>query len=253
MVYLTPESDDERLLVSHISDMITAASERCTVRYSLFLNERQAALAVSKLNASGYGLYRLYGGYADAVRRMLCVYTEYDCPEDESYPLSAVVFSYRKADVLTHRDFLGALMSLGIKRETVGDIVVSEGSCTAFLCDTVLPIAEQIDKVGRVGVRTTVTKNASVSAQERFSESGYVVSSLRADCVVSAVTGLSRAKASDVIAGGIELNCRMVFSGSQLMNAGDVFAVRGYGKFVLSDEGTLTKKGRLHITVKKYL
>ena len=85
---------------------------------------------MTTLDSSGFLTYRFYGGYEDSERKVLGLYF-YD--EIEDFPVTALEITFRKADKLTHRDFLGALMSLGIERDTVGDILVEDGRCVVFV------------------------------------------------------------------------------------------------------------------------
>ena len=91
------------------------------------MSERKQAVAARYLQSVCFSTYRFYGGYEDSERKMLGLYF-YD--EIEAFPISPLQITFRKADKLTHRDFLGALMSLGIERDTIGDIlVVSNARC----------------------------------------------------------------------------------------------------------------------------
>ena len=255
MVYVTAENDEERLLASHVADMCEASERRSCVKYSTFMNERQATVAMSVLSHLHCDSYRFYGGYENAERKMLCVYPSYSETEDGDFPISAIEFSFRKADRLSHRDFLGSLMALMIKRELVGDILVEEGRAVVFVCDRIAPmILQEVTKIGRTGVRASATDETQVTAKPDFEDIKAVVASLRLDAVVSAVTKLSREKSAELIRSiGAEVNFKRVLSPSGQLDTGDVFSVRGYGKFILSEAGEPTKKGRLHITVKKYI
>ena len=149
--YYSRLSSEDRLLVSHIADMMDICGKIYCPKFSSFLDERQAALAQSVLNERGFERYGFYGGYENASRKVLGVFPEY-C-EDEEYPVSAITFRYRENDKLSHRDFLGAFMSRQIKREMLGDIVVGKGSTTAFVYNTVKAVLlSEITKIGSVGV-----------------------------------------------------------------------------------------------------
>ena len=114
-------------------------------------------------------------------------------------------------------------------------------------------ITADISKIGRVGVDISDGINAPLP-EAVFEETAVVVASLRSDCVVSALSGLSREKSADFIrAGNLTLNYESCGSVSKLLAQGDIISLRGYGKFVLCDEGVQTKKGKLRITLKKYI
>ncbi len=251
--YYSRLSDEDRVLVSHIADMMSICEKSYFPKFSVFLDERQAALAQSVLNERGFVQYSFYGGYEGASRKVLGVFPEY-CG-DVKFPVSALTFKYRENDRLSHRDFLGAFMSRQIKREMLGDIVVGNGHTTAFVYDTVRDVLlSEVTKIGSVGVKAEVSDNPDIKAEQAFSEKNGSVSSLRLDSVLALAAGLSRGKAADMIrGGGVTVNYCVVESVSYCLKCGDVFSARGFGKFILDSVNGKTKKDRFHITVKKYI
>ena len=244
---------DERIFLAHIEDMITMCERDYSPKYSDFLDERRAMLARSLLEGMGYSDYRFFGGYEGAVRTVLCVYPEYCAPEDADYPIKAVRFSYRSQDKPTHSQFLGTIMSLQIKRGLVGDIIVSEGSTDVLVCDEAARDVLSLSKIGRVGVRSETVSPAGITRRDSFDEITRSVSSLRLDCVVSAATDISRDKTSALIrAEGIDVNYSAEFSPTHILSEGDVFSVRGKGKYILSEIGGRSRRDRIFITLKKY-
>ncbi len=252
--YYSKLPDDDRLLVSHIADMIGICEKSYAPRFSSFLDERQTALVRSFLNERGFERYGFYGGYEDASRKVLGVFPPY-WDEAEKYPISAVSFKYRDIDKLSHRDFLGAFMSRQIKRDMLGDIIVGTGNTVAFVYDTVKPVLlSEISKIGSVGVKAAEEVNPHIQIEQSFKEKNGSVSSLRLDSILALAAGISRGKASDVIKGGnVTVNYSAAVSPSAEMNVGDVFSARGFGKFILSSVNGKTKKDRYHVTVKKYI
>ncbi|MGN1416489.1 MAG: RNA-binding protein [Oscillospiraceae bacterium] len=245
--------DDERIFLAHVEDMISLCERDCSPKYTDFLDERRAMLARSLLEGRGYSDYRFFGGYEGAVRTQLCVYPEYFAPDDADYPIKAVRFSYRSQDKPTHSQFLGTIMSLQIKRGLVGDIIVSEGHTDVLVCLEAADDVLSLSKIGRVGVKTALVGFEGITRQDSFDELSRSVSSLRLDCVVSAATDLSRDKTSALIkAEGIDVNYSAVYSPSHILSEGDVFSVRGKGKFILSETGGRSRRDRIFITLKKY-
>jgi RNA-binding protein YlmH len=155
---------------------------------------------------------------------------------------------------LSHRDFLGALLSLNIKRETIGDILVGDSNAVVFVTNTVAPlILSEITKIGRVGVKVSDSVLDVLPIREEFEDIFGTVSSLRLDSVVSVMTGLSREKASEIIlAKRVSLNHFECTSVSKTLKQADVISIRGYGRFILNEASGLTKKGRIKVNIKKY-
>ena len=246
-------TDEDNILVSHIKDMVRICEKTHKPRFSAFLDERKIMIAENTVKSLGWDNYSFFGGYDGASRKVLGVFPEYS-DGNEDFPISALNFIYREADKLSHRDFLGAFMSKQIKREMLGDIVVSAGNTTVFVCDTVKQmLLSEIDKVGSVGVKISEGDASSLKAEQSFTEKNGTVSSLRLDSVVSLAAGISRGKAVTLIKGGyVSVMYNAADSPAFILSERDIFSIRGTGKFILSSVNGTTKKDRIHITVKKY-
>lgn len=245
---------DEKNLVLHLTDLAQLCRRRNKPCFSAFLNERQTELAKGAMQSIGEYNYSFWGGYEGASRVMLCVYPEYCEPLKDDFPFVCLNVAFRKADSLSHRDFLGALMSLGIKRETVGDIIVQKGIASFFVkSDLEQYVTSQISKIGRVGVEFC-DKTADFEAElQNFEEKSRVVSSLRIDSVVSAATGLSRSKAQKAVASGlVAINFEIKYNTDCKVCSGDKISVRGYGKFTVLFNGDMSKKGKYIILLKQF-
>ncbi len=235
---------------TRLSDLCYLADKQGQCKFTAFLNEQEQFYSENYLNSRRQP-YRLWGGADCCVRKMLCVMPPY---EDEPYfPLFPVTITYKKDFSLGHRDFLGSFMSLGIGREQIGDILTGEGYAVVFCTQTAYDmINNYVSKIGRVGVKLSDGINKPLP-ETVFTEISAVVSSVRSDCIVSALSGLSREKSADFIkSGNFTLNYEVCSNVSKTINNGDILSLRGYGKFVFSGTGTETKKGRLRVVLKKY-
>lgn len=253
--FLKNLSKADQLLVDKIIDWTNIANEKYTEKFSLFLDCRQSKIARQVLDSLKFENYKFFGGYENAHRLVLGVFPPYTDINNEDFPVKGLTFTYRKCDILTHRDILGSLMSLNISRDCIGDIIISEGKSVVFVFDKILPlILENIHKIGRIGVKAEVGFDLSdVDAEQKYSEISGTVASLRADCIVSLAAKMSRDKASSLIkSNGIIADYEEVYSPSTEMCEGIGFSIRGYGKFILSSVNGLSRKNRLHVTIKKY-
>ena len=251
--YIPDIDDEERIILRNILDKYDKAQQIYKPMFTFFLDERKQRLAVTVLDSNMYKGYKLFGGTDDAKRKVIALLPDYFDESDLSFPVTPVTFKYREADKLSHRDILGSLMALNIKRECIGDIFVGEGRSCVFVYDTVLDDVLSVSKIGRVGVKSETGFDESIVQEEKFKIIEGTVSSLRVDSIVSTAAGVSRDKAASLIrAGLVQADHKTVSSVSDKMVTGEVFSVRGYGKFELTDNSP-TKKGRIHITVKKYL
>ncbi len=246
---------ENKLFVAKIRDCAELCERHSSPKFTFFLDEKQVFCAEEILRELSHTNYMLFGGADGSKRRVLGVFPEFIPPDEEHFPIVPVLFSYRKQDELLHKDFLGALMSYRITRESLGDIIIlGGGECVVFAYDTVSElILNDVDKIGRTGVRTSVYKGERLSVSDNFIESDAVVASGRLDAFVSAVTGLSREKSSDLIRGtGVEVNYTRIYSASHSLAVGDIITVRGYGKYIFDSVLGQTRKDRLRIRVKKY-
>lgn len=245
MKNFSPVNAEEKEFCRHISDLTSKQSYY--QRFTAFLTEREQQLAKYTAEATGADC-SFWGGYESAVRRMFSSPTA----EPEDFPLESVTFFFRERDKLSHRDFLGSLMSLGVKRDQVGDILVTEGAAVIFVSKTIVPLLSEIEKVGRVGVRQRSGICVELPQQE-FDEISVICASNRIDAVIAAVCGLSRDKAAAMVkSGAVVINGVQCGAVSENIDEGDTFSVKGYGKFIFDSIGNPTKKGKNHIIVKKY-
>ncbi|MBC8558536.1 RNA-binding protein [Fumia xinanensis] len=242
------EQKEREYFLAGIRNLIELSMRQDAMKFSSFLNEQQQAMAEPIVRKSG-AQYRFYGGFPGAQRQMLGVFPDHMEPLDDYFPLKAFTFRYPDNYHLSHRDFLGTLMAQQIKRETIGDIVITSGKAFLFAEERVQKlVATQIDKVGGVGVTVEQGVDGPVTAVQKFRELKGTLASLRLDASVSLVTGLSREKAAKLITSGmVTLNYLDKSQGASLLKEGDILTVRGYGKFRLTTVGHETRKGRISV------
>ena len=124
---------DIALLPARIDDLRQQCEKTNTPKFIGFLTAEEVALATKTLKHDKN--YCLFGGYDTAERVMIGFLPEW-C-DNPVFPITPITFTYRKCDKLSHRDFLGAIMSLGVARETIGDILVEEGRAVIFVSNDV--------------------------------------------------------------------------------------------------------------------
>lgn len=243
------------LLVAQLRDAVQWVIHRGYPKYLGFFNEQEASAVLSFLQGTAGVSYSLWSGYPQGERVMLGIFPAEDAPSTEGFPIEAVSFVYRQQDSLTHRDFLGALMALGIERSTVGDIVVGNGRTTVFLHSNIADYCQsQISKIGAVGVRVQAAEPEALCLAPRFEEKSTTIASARLDNVVCAVCNTSRAHAAEWIADGlVALDGLITTKGTKQLSGGCKLSVRGRGKFVIVDLEQQTRKGRLVLQYKKYI
>ena len=242
---------ESEILIARICDTFDISQRTNKPKFFGFLSQDEAALAkktLEKRNAS----FALWGGFDGAQRVMLCCLPDWCTAAD--FPILAVTFNYRTADTLRHRDFLGALMSLGITRESVGDILLQDGRAVVFLKSEILPfVLSNVSKIGRVGVTAKEGFCEPLPESDRLISASLTVSSPRLDCVVSALAGVSRSKADELISFGfVSVNSVVTEKSTKQITDGDVISIRTKGKFIIESTSAKTKKDRTILEFKKY-
>ena len=157
---------------------------------------------------------------------------------------------------LSHRDVLGALMGLGIERDRLGDLLVTNDS-VKIICDSkmVAYLLTNLTKIGAVGVTCEKSALEEIAPkEERCKEIRATVASLRIDSIAAAGFGSSRSRAAaDIAADKVKLNWQAVKSASQTVKEGDIISMRGRGRLEIAEIRGQTKKGRTVVVLKRYL
>ena len=149
---------------------------------------------------------------------------------------------------------MGSLMSKGIKREKVGDILVEKGRAVVFLNKDIAPfVLSQTNRIGRVGVSAEQGFSLPLPQISTKESRSVTVASMRADAVVAALINSLRSRAEELIKDGfVAINSAVCQKTTRQITDGDKIAVRGYGKFTVIEQSGTTKKGRTVILTEKY-
>lgn len=243
--------DEQKLFISKIEDLITSVNKGRYCAFSRFLSLEEQLIAKSYAEKFGINC-KVYGGYEDFERGILCFFNG-DEPKKNMFPIDALFFSHGMIESINHRDVLGALMSLGIKRETVGDIIFCDGKCIFFVDPKMTDyIRQNLLSVKKCNVDIEI-HSGEVEYDKKFIEMSCTVSSMRLDCVVSEIASKSRSTASDMIEGGlIFVNGVQCQKKDRIIQICDVISVRKIGKFKISECVGKTKKDRLKLIILKY-
>lgn len=201
--------------------------------------------------------YVLLGGTDTAERRVAAFGSEFQFGYGPEAPVCCLEVSptaQRFADELTHRDFLGSLMALGVRREVLGDIVIHENRGYVFCLDSIADyISEQLCQVRRTTVSVTVAEALPPALTTLPEISVLVVASERLDALVAAVYKVSRSESSKLFEQErVFVNSRAAKSSSAMPESGDIVSVRGLGRFRYEGISAQTRKGKLRVEVRIY-
>lgn len=265
-------SKDEQILYDHFEDMYDIAYNRGAPIYSDFTGLNGVELAYMLLDSKGIdkNLYDkrlcIYGGYDGAIYQMLCFLPDVDYIDikKSDFPISCVKISpvnKKFCDKLTHRDFLGAVMNLGIKRDQVGDIVVKELDSYSKAYEAYIfcksnkeKLISSITRIKHTTVKSEIISEADIQFEQKFKDISGSVASLRLDSIISVACRTSRSQCLNLIrAGSVYINGRCCTENAKEIKNNDIITVRGVGKFLIETSEVTTKKGRFHILAKQYI
>ncbi len=248
---------EDRLLLAKLWDKIDAGIRRNIPANSAFLSPREQELARYLFGHTGE--LTAFGGYEGAERRMLCYLPDYldeSALTGEDSPLACLRASFFAADELSHRDILGALMGLGISRESIGDILVGKGSCDLFVTAQIAPyLLENFSSAGRTKLRLSQIPLSEVCAPEpEILEIRDTLASLRLDSLVSSGFRMSRGLAAQhICAGKAAIDGQPCDKPDKAVAAGMKISLRGFGKIKLESVNGQTKKGRISVVIHRYV
>ena len=184
------ELNSEKLLFAKIEDLFSLCDKYACARFSSFLDGGEIASIQDGMRFP-FGYNTMYfGGVDGAERMMLGVFPDWEEPGGEAFPISVVRFTAKHAvKELSHRDYLGSVLSLGIDRSKTGDILVNGEEAYMFISSDIAEYVKSgISKIGRQGVETEIFDTGAVEIPERkYQTFGAVCASLRADAVVARV------------------------------------------------------------------
>ncbi len=255
MACISDASEEDALLRARIEDACHLCDVRSCPRFVGFLDEHRQAVARAVLREKGVTDFLFFGGYAEAERTVLGVFPSFLPPDEALFPVQAVGFSYRASAELTHRDFLGALLGTGIRRDKLGDIVCSTGETVVLADEEIAPyLAQTVTKICREGVKVIYPYEREITVVREFRTLEDTVPSPRLDAVLRVALRTSREEAARrIAAGAVSVNHLATESASLTVSEGDILSVRGAGRFRVARIGPPTKKGRLFVCLEQYL
>ena len=253
--------DEKELIRARISELDRTAYEQNILKCSVFLSyaEQQAYHSLLTAGKLLCGTHFLSGGYPGAERCMAFFLPDYmekeDAEKDRISCVLARAAGEKYAENLTHRDYLGALMNLGMERDCLGDILVA-GSSAYIFCTREMAgfITDNLFKVKHTAVSCEAAEPEDLDLKPKLEELKLNVASERIDVVIAALWKLSRQKASALVdAEQVFINGITVSSAGRQMKEGDRVSVRGLGKFIYDGVDGSSRKGRLYVAVRKYV
>ena len=250
----------DELITARIEDRISQCRDGYYVTSTGFLDTHEQALAVAaSRHAAGVRTF-MYGGYEDAERRMLvCVPRDIPMSDEEATEGLIEVLRINLPAIareLSHRDYLGSLLGLGIVRRLTGDILVRpDGADVLILPGIGEFLVNELHRIGPVEVKTEIIPAEELKVPEvRFEITRDSLSSIRLDSVVSSAFRISRSKAADAIRKGlVSMDHAECIKPDASVSEGSSIVLKGKGKAVLAETGGESRKGRIRIVIKRFI
>ncbi len=245
---------EERLSAAKVYDRMELAKKTFSPAFTAFMDPYTAHGIKDKLLRSDCNIL-IYGGYEESERVMLGFFPEFSDEDYSLFPITPVEMSYntKYSRTLTHRDFLGSVLGLGITREKTGDIMLEEGRAVIYVDSDVADyIVVNLERVGHTKVNVKILSSFSPKPSEA-AEKKITLSSLRLDALLGGAFNISRGRASELIKGEkVYINWKKTVSPSHGVEEGDVVTLRGAGRVKINEVMGITKKERVLINVSVY-
>ena len=248
---------ERQFLINRISDLANRAYYKNITTHTVFLNLYEQTIFQS-ISTSLRVSYKILGDYDYAERKLVCFFSCNPENIEDSDFMDLLHISNKNpkfSQSVSHRDYLGALMNIGIERHMLGDICIIGDeayvyvlkSASAIIIDNLFDIRHNKVNVSKADFRAI---DFSSNVQEKIIN----IASNRLDSIVSSVYNISRAKANLLIdADKVFINSKLINTHSHVLKPEDIVSVRGLGRFIYSDIEKISKKGRLVVKIRQYI
>lgn len=199
---------------------------------------------------------KTFGGYEGAERQRIVFFHQDFFAQEFDFDITVLEVSWQGESYITHRDVLGSLMSLGVERETFGDILLVPSGAKILIAKNMLDyFLANFTKIASEKISCREGKLDEIAPREiRVKEIKTTIASLRIDIVVGVGFGMSRSKSAELIKSErLKINWQLPKSPAQLVKVGDMLSLRGRGRVEVCEILGTTKKGRISILLKRYL
>lgn len=248
---------EEQQIEKRLLDLGRTAYQRGIVTYSDFLNLNEQNILHGIRSELSYLKIESFGGYETAERQMAAFVPDAPlfCPE---YPISCVriaPLSKKFSESLNHRDYLGAILNLGLDRCKTGDILVEEEQAYLFCQGKIADfICGNLTRIRHTAMLVQCVEKKDFIYEPKVQEITGTVASVRLDSLLSLAFGASRSSLTGLIEGGrVFVGGKLVTSNGYQPKEGDIISLRGMGRFCYQESGGQSKKGRTYVTLRKYI
>ena len=257
------KKQEDKILLAQILDKIEFLKQREKLEYTDFLDMYQISLVKSFLKKIDFENYVLYGGFENAERNVLIIYPDkYNANMIEKnyskiIKVIRIILNDEEKGKYSHRNYLGGIVKVGMKREKVGDILVSDDGADILVKDeTADNLRQELGTLTRFeNAKIEIVDLQDLRQQEiKVEELSIIVPSLRLDNFVSDLAKTSRSKASQIIdSERVFINGQNETKSSKQVKLGDIITIRGKGRFIVKEFSGTTRSGRTVVKIEKYV
>ena len=248
---------EDLLLQKRLSELANRSYGQNMFTFTDFLSLPELDLFYQNEPQLRYAGVTIFGGTREADRKVIRFGNPDELGYEEEFPICCIVIEpllEKFGEILNHRDYLGALMNLGIERENLGDIFIKGKVGYVFCLQRIAEyILENLTQVRHPHVKTKILEKTEDFIKKEMEEIEVLTASERIDGVISKIFHFSRSQSIELFRGKkIYVNSRLCENNSYTLKPSDVISVRGYGKFVYNGVGHETKKGKLSVKIGIY-
>lgn len=246
----------EQPFAERIIELTETVSVRHQSKLIDFLDPRQQYIAQSVVGGEHDVQLYLFGGYEDAERKRALIVPDYVQPENDQFNLTLLTIEYSPtfSKKLKHRDVLGSILGLGLKREKFGDVILTDDGQQVLVTNNIAEYVQlQLRQIGKTSVTCSATEwSQLLTPEEKWNFRSTTVSSFRLDALLADILRLSRAKTAQLIKlGRVKVNWKVEDQPSVTLEEGDHLSVKGYGRFLFAEFEKETKKNKYRVQVAK--
>lgn len=250
--------NEDQILKGRLMDLANRAYRQNIYTYSNFLSVPELSLLDDIRQELAFIHFECFGGNALCERQVVGFGSQEEFGYPPAFPIQLIKVSplqEKFSDTFSHRDFLGALMHLGIERNTLGDILVKEKTAYLFCLNGISDyICRELKKVKHTHVQCEITDMDIPALTPTLVDEEFPVASLRLDVVIASLLKCSRTETLSFFENKyVMLNGHITGRNSMLLKEGDIFSVRGHGKFIFDGTGGSTRKGKIYVHIKRYV
>ena len=249
---------ENELLAKRLAELAERSYNTYSFQFTDFLGLGEQSIFES-LKKELYGIsYERFGGAAGAERIIIRFGDEAELGYSEPFPISCIKIApkcEKFAEKLTHRDFLGAVLNLGIERSKLGDIVIVDNAAYLFAKNEIASfLTDSLVRVRHTDVVLRIVDAPPASELYKTERQKIQISSERLDAIISKLFHISREASSLLFTrGAVFINGRICQSQSERVKEGEIISVRGYGKFIYRGVESESRKGKLNCTADVYV